>query len=196
MVQVWLPSARDWIQLLVKWKPCCRCRTSMVIRLVHKNQIWEIATALCWILVLGPMLENVFCPERSPSLRTGLPIPFLNPAKMRFGRNFWLGVLLTQGQCKDFRDTPLDHICGAQVRGPTTVFTMGGGGGFQFEGERTYLDKSHFLTLVSTSPRTRNQHSVIAISKKVFLWNPLVVIQYRVISCLLTNQTISVLTTS
>ena len=45
-----------------------------------------------------------------------------------------------------------------------------GGGGVQFEGKETFLGKTHFLTLVSIGPRTKNQHSAVAISQIWFMW--------------------------
>ena len=58
-----------------------------------------------------------------------------------------------------------------------------GGGGSSSKGRDTYVGKTHFLTLISIGPRTKNPLWAICYSKIWFLWNCLMYtysIQYMI----------------
>ena len=58
-----------------------------------------------------------------------------------------------------------------------------GGGGSSSKGKDTYVGKTHFLTLISIGPRTKNPLWAICHSKTWFLWNCLMYtysIQYMI----------------
>ena len=96
--------------------------------------------------------------------------------KMRFGRNFWLGSRIDTRSMRLnwilqhlFRDTPLDHICRAQIH-PTIQPNTSKGRSY------IYLGKAHFLTLFSILLQDQEsaQRDVNFQKKGVFVKHPIV----------------------